>query len=94
MTQTTCATYPDIMTIGLGHLRARSWAGKMGSLVGASEEVWNGRGHDSSFQEYTVSFLYLPYGLILNAYLVNQCFHDCSCHGQDREHGQGCATAR
>ena len=48
--------------------------GKMGSLVGASEEVCNGRGHDSSLQEYAVRFLHLPSGFILNAYLVNQCF--------------------
>jgi cytokinesis protein len=32
--------------------------GKMGSLVGASEEVRKGSGHDSSLQEYAVSSLY------------------------------------
>jgi cytokinesis protein len=42
----------------------------MGSLFGASEEVRKGSGHDSSFQEYAVRFLYLPSGLVLNAYLV------------------------
>ena len=60
---------------------------KMASLVGASEDVCKGRGHDSSLQEYAVRFLYLPSGLILNAYLVNQCSRDCSCHGHDRGHG-------
>jgi cytokinesis protein len=45
--------------------------GKMSSLVGASEEVRQGSGHDSSFQEYAVRFLYLPSGLVLNAYLVS-----------------------
>ena len=59
----------------------------MGSLVGASEEMCKGRGHDNSLQEYAVRFLYLPSGLILNAYLVNQCSRDCSCHGHDRGHG-------
>jgi cytokinesis protein len=61
--------------------------GKMGSLVGASEEVRKGSGHDSSLQEYAVRFLYLPSGVVLNAYLVNQCFRDCSYHGHDRGHG-------
>jgi cytokinesis protein len=42
----------------------------LGSLVGASEEVRKGNGHDSSFQEYAVRFLYLPSGLVLIAYLV------------------------
>ena len=32
--------------------------GKMGSLVGASEEVRKGSGHDSSLQEYAVRFFY------------------------------------
>jgi cytokinesis protein len=44
--------------------------GKMGSLVGTSEEVRKGGGHDSSFREHAVRFLYLPSGLVLNAYLV------------------------
>lgn len=33
--------------------------GKMGSLVGASEEVRKGAGHDNSLADYAVSMLYL-----------------------------------
>jgi cytokinesis protein len=61
--------------------------GKMGSLAGASEVVRKGSGHDSSLQEYAVRILYLPFGLMLNAYLVNQCFRDRSYRGHDRGHG-------
>jgi cytokinesis protein len=43
--------------------------GKMGSLVGASEEVRKGSGHDSSLQEYAVSSLYLRSGRIINVYV-------------------------
>lgn len=58
--------------------------GKMGSLVGASEEVRKGGGHDSSLQEYAVSFPFLRSGWIINAHPVNQCFRDCPHHGYDR----------